>query len=68
MKTPAAISKLEEFHSLYVVCVFWKRLKAVGVLYRVSMSGEVKDPTGVNVNLLWAPSLMSQCRSIHDAA
>ena len=42
---PAAVSKLRQFCSPHIACVFRKRLKAGGPLYLVSVPGEVKDPT-----------------------
>jgi len=45
-----AISKLGQFCSIHVTCVFWKRLGAGGPFCLVSLSGEVKEATrGVNV-------------------
>ena len=42
---PTTISKLRQFRSPHIACVFRKRLKAGGPFYLVSMPGEVKDPT-----------------------
>ena len=44
---PTTISKLRQFLSPHIACVFRKieTLKAGGPFYLVSMPGEVKDPT-----------------------
>ena len=39
---PTAVSKLRQFRSSHIACVFRKILKAGGPLYLVSMPGEVK--------------------------
>ena len=39
------VSKIRQFHSPHVACVFQKTLKAGGPFYLMSMPGEVKDPT-----------------------
>ena len=47
---PAAISKLRQFRSPHI-CLYLSEetLKAGGPFYLLSMPGEVKDPTHVNV-------------------
>ena len=49
---PAAVSKLRQFRSPHIACIFRKTLKAGGSFYLVSMPGEVKDPTRVTCSVL----------------
>ena len=45
--SPAAISKLGQFHSPpFCVCLSVETLKAVGPFYLLSMPGEVRSHTG----------------------
>ena len=47
---PAAVSRLSQFRSPHIACVFRKRLKVGGPFYLVFTPGEVKDDIqGVNV-------------------
>ena len=51
---PTAVSKLRQFRSPHIACVFRKTLKAGGPFYLVFMPGEVKDPTqGVIKCVTW---------------
>ena len=47
---PTAVSKLRQFRSPHIcLCLSEETQKAGGSFYLVSMPGEVKDPTRVNV-------------------